>query len=60
MIERGDAVAVSVRGPSVLLRAKGVAQTRGRVGELISVLPTFSKRLVTARVVGPDEVEVEL
>lgn len=60
VVKRGAEVLIEVRVNGVLIRAKGVAQQDGRVGQRIAVLPRDGRRLIRGRVGPGGVVEVSL
>ena len=60
VVKRGAEVVVEVRANGVRIRAKGIAQQDGRVGQRIAVLPQDGRRLIRGRVGPGGVVEVSL
>jgi len=58
VIERGDAVNIVLRGQGIVIRAKAVAQQGGRIGQTIAVLPSDGRKVVRARILNNQLVEV--
>lgn len=58
MIKRGAAVAILVKAGGMVITAGGRAMQEGREGELIRVQNVTSKRIVSARVVDANTVQV--
>jgi flagella basal body P-ring formation protein FlgA len=55
-VQRGRAVALIYARPGLQLRALGVAQADGALGELVPVLNPDSLQRLQGLVVGPDQV----
>lgn len=58
MIKRGDAVLMTARSGSLVVKIPGVALADGHHGEQISIRNSQSKRVVEARVTAPGQVAV--
>ena len=58
VIRSGAPVKIVVNYKGIKASAKGVAMTRGRIGEIIKVKNESSQRIVTARVIDSGTVEV--
>lgn len=59
LVKQGDRVRIIVRNESFQIQAEGVARAAGRLGDTILILNTESKKILTGRVTGEREVEVE-
>ena len=59
-VRRGDAVTIVARGRGLEVRAKGVVQRDGAIGETVPVLPSFGQKMLHARVRHAHRVELEL
>ena len=60
LIQKGDVVTLMVESPGLLVTAKGIAQEKGRVGELVRVKNTASGREVLGKVESDKTVRVGL
>ena len=58
MVRRGDVVKIVARTGAMTITATGTIREKGCKGDLVRVVNTDSKRVVTARVTGPGAVEV--
>lgn len=58
VIRRGEKVAVSVEGPTIRIRSRGIAAEDGHVGSVITV-KTDSGREVAGEVRGPGEIVIK-
>jgi flagella basal body P-ring formation protein FlgA len=58
MVRRGDVVKIVARTGSMTITATGTVREKGCKGDLVRVVNTDSKRIITARVTGPGAVEV--
>ncbi len=58
VVRSGDKVTIRVSGDGVEAEGQGVATQSGAAGDTIRVINSTSRRSVTARIVGPLEVEV--
>lgn len=59
LVNRGDVVRIVAISGSMTITATGMAKQKGSKGEMVRVVNTDSKRIVTARVTGPGAVEVD-
>jgi flagella basal body P-ring formation protein FlgA len=59
LVRRGESVTVQVRNGRVLIRARGRALAAGRLGDLIRVRLDDGKKVLSARVEGPNQVSVK-
>lgn len=57
-VERGAKVKIVIRRPGVYLEASGIVQSSAALGESVTVLPTAGRRMIQARVVSSQRVEV--
>ena len=57
-VQSGDPVTLRSRAEGVEVEARGIAVQSGGAGDVIRVVNAGSRRALTARVVGPGEVEV--
>jgi flagella basal body P-ring formation protein FlgA len=60
MVKRGATVNILVQVGDMIVAAGGLAMQAGREGELIRVQNVTSKRMVTARVVDRNTVQVKI
>jgi flagella basal body P-ring formation protein FlgA len=60
IVKMGAVVSVTVVSGDITLIAEGEARSNGAMGQTIRVMNLESKKEFTARVVGPDRVEVKL
>lgn len=60
IVKRGDKVVISAANTQISVRMPGEALQAGTVGSQIRVRNTRSGRVVTARVIGPGQVEVAM
>ncbi len=58
LVRRGDLVKIVARTGSMTITATGTVREKGCKGDLVRVVNTDSKRIITARVTGPGAVEV--
>ena len=58
VIRRGDMVTIVAQQGGLRVTASGQARQDGAIGETISVVNVNSKKVVTARVIGPNQVEI--
>ena len=58
IIKRNQQVSIIAKGKCIVVRASGKALENGRLGEIIRVMNLESKRVVWAKVISPQEVEV--
>jgi len=59
VVNRGDVVKIVASSGAMTITATGLVKEQGRKGDLVRVVNTDSKRIVTARVAGPGTVEVD-
>jgi flagella basal body P-ring formation protein FlgA len=59
VVNRGDVVKIVASSGVMTITATGLVKEQGRKGDLVRVVNTDSKRIVTARVAGPGTVEVD-
>lgn len=57
VMQRGEPVTLVHRRGRMVLTARGDALKDGRVGDIVDILNTQSRRIVQARVLGPNEAE---
>lgn len=58
VIRRGEAVKIVVKTPSFQVAMQGVALSDGKQGQMIKIRNLQSKRVIEARVVGPQQVQI--
>lgn len=58
VIRRGDMVTIVAKQGGLRVTASGQARQDGAIGETISVINVNSKKVITARVTGPNQVEI--
>jgi flagella basal body P-ring formation protein FlgA len=58
LVRSGDAVTIRVKAEGVVAESRGIATQSGAAGDTIRVVNSTSRRALTARIVGPAEVEV--
>lgn len=58
LVQSGDPVTIRLRADGVEVETRGIATQSGGPGDTIRVVNAGSRRALTARVVGPGEVEV--
>jgi flagella basal body P-ring formation protein FlgA len=59
LVKRGDVVKIVAAAGSMTITATGRVKEQGRIGEMIRVMNTGSKRIILARVTGPGSVQVD-
>lgn len=59
VVNRGDVVKIVASSGAMTITATGLVKEQGRKGDMVRVVNTDSKRIVTARVAGPGTVEVD-
>ncbi len=60
LVKRGEAVVMSAKSGSLMVKMQGTALKDGHGGEQIRVRNTQSKRIINARVTGPGQVAVAM
>lgn len=58
LVRRGDVVQLIASKPGFTIRTSGVAQQDGRRGEVISVMNTSTRKIIEAKVTGPQRAAV--
>ncbi|MDR2947389.1 MAG: flagellar basal body P-ring formation chaperone FlgA [Candidatus Adiutrix sp.] len=58
MVQRGDLVTLVAQQGALTITASGQAKEGGALGDTISILNLSSKKTVTGRIIGPDQVEI--
>lgn len=58
VVRRGDMVTIIAQQGGLRVTASGQARQDGAMGEVISVINVNSKKVVSARVIGPNQVEI--
>ena len=58
VVRRGDMVTIVAQQGGLRVTASGQARQDGALGETISVVNVNSKKVITARVIGPNQVEI--
>ncbi len=59
LVKRGDIVKIVANSGPMTISVTGMVKQQGRKGEMVRVVNTDSKRIVTARVIGPGSVVVD-
>ncbi|MBC2711731.1 MAG: flagellar basal body P-ring formation protein FlgA [Desulfosarcina sp.] len=59
LVKRGDIVKIIANIGSMTITATGMVKQQGRKGEMVRVVNTDSRRIITARVTGPGAVAVD-
>lgn len=59
VIKRGDRVIITAKSGQINVSVNGLARSAGAVGDVIKVKNMMSRREIYARIINPDEVEVE-
>ncbi len=59
LVKRGDIVKIVANSGPMTISVTGMVKQQGRKGEMVRVVNTDSKRIVTARVIGPGAVAVD-
>ncbi|MFV2059509.1 MAG: flagellar basal body P-ring formation chaperone FlgA [Gammaproteobacteria bacterium] len=60
VIKRGQEVMIVAKAAGLIIRTKGKALSDGAIGQIVRVKNTRSKRILQARVVAPNTVEVNM
>lgn len=60
LVRFGQRVSVDVKGANIKLGSKATARRSGHIGDVIELINDKSKKVITAKVVDFDKVEVEL